>query len=133
MMPEKSPYETAVTGWTRADMLLALYNGAIEQIELAIADGPSSIVHRTRAAALVTAIRTGIDTDVDELSTQIDQLCEFVQHCLAEGDAKRMQSALKVLQEIRDGFEGVRDDANRREQTGEIPALSTQATVDASV
>ena len=136
-MPDTKPYgqSSEPLKWTRIEMLLSLYQGANEQIELAIQATDSSqlgqaAVHRTRAAALVTAIRSGIDPQHGQLPVSIDQLCEFVQFCLAEGDANKMRSALKVMTELQEGFAGIRDDAVRMEQNGEIPGLPDDASVE---
>ena len=116
-------------------MLLDLYSGAIEQVDLAIESIEANqlgqgAVHRTRAAAIVTAIRSGLDFQHGELPVTVDQLCDFVLFCLAEGDLKKMRSGRKVLSELLEGFRGIRTEAIRMETTGEIPSLPTESSVE---
>ena len=137
----KSPYQdypsTQRVEWTRIDMLLALYSGAMEQLQATIDataqhNSVDALTHRMRAAALVVAIRSGIDTRLDELPLKIDQLCEFVQHCLANGDEPSLASALRVLTELHAGFAGIRTESLRLEKEGTIPPLNTAPQLDAT-
>lgn len=124
--------------WTRIEMLLSLYEKAIEHLQQAIAaidtpDTPTLILQRTRAATVVTAIRSGILTEYGDVPAKVDQLCEFVQLCLANGDRRHLESALKVLTKLHEGFLGVRDEANRLETIGEILPMPTTTTFEATV
>jgi flagellin-specific chaperone FliS len=124
--------------WARIDMLLALYEGTLQQLRLTIQavtarDQVRATTHRTRAAALVTTIRSGIAPEHGEIAIRIDQLCEFVQHALLEGDVDRLRSAERVLQDIHSAFLQIRDEARRLEAEGVIPPLPQEATIDASV
>lgn len=138
-MPFPAAYRTQESAtWTRVEMVLALYARGIEHIEEALrarqlGNLADDVIHRTRAAAIVAAIRSGILTEYGEIPQRIDQLCEFVQSCLIDQDPTRLEVALKVMQDLHEAFEGIREEANQLEARGEIPPLSNASTIDATV
>lgn len=133
-MPTPSAYKSqSPQPWTRIELLLALYDRAVENLDnclgsLAKNDTASYVLQRTRAAAIVTAIRSGVLTEYGEIPNKVDQLCEYVQMCLAEGTGERISSARKVMNSLREGFKGICDEANRLERAGEIPSLPHVST-----
>ena len=139
-MPIPAAYKSQEpsTTWTRIEMLLALYNKAIEHLDdslrsLAQNDVATNVLQRTRAATVIVAIRSGILTEYGDIPTKIDQLCEYVQQCIADGSRERIESARGVMSTLREGFEGIRTDANAMERNGEIKSIPTPETTFESV
>lgn len=128
---------TKSTAWTRIEMLLALYAKAIEHVEAAqraLNDGQAAphVLHRTRAATLIVAIRSGIDAQADS-QFKIDQLCEYMQRAVGIGDEKHLASTLKILKELHEAFDGIRDQAVQLERDGKIPPLPLAPQLDATL
>jgi flagellin-specific chaperone FliS len=138
-MPNVSAYQTEDRStWTRIDMLVMLYARCLEHIQAILAamdkgNRADEVIQRTRAAAIVATIRSGIVTEYGEIPQRIDQLAEFVQLALIEGDQRQLQSAETVIRKLSEGFEAIRDEATRMELTGELEPLSMDATVDTTV
>ena len=115
-------------GWTRVDMLLALYDAAIRDLHQAIEayeNENKDIAQQKRlhASRIVVQLQVGLDFDYGEIPQRIAQLCEFVQHCLLTGGLDEVKSALKVLGTLRDAFATIRDEAVSMEAAGQIPRL----------
>jgi flagellar protein FliS len=111
---------------TRIDLLLALFDKAIDKLTQARAELPSprAVPLISRAQLIVLALAGGVRPEVDEqMGTNMLRLYEFVARRLAAGKAADVDDALKVLGTLRDGFRAVRDDAVRLERSGELPAL----------
>jgi flagellar protein FliS len=113
--------------WTRVDMLIALYTGAIERLD----DGVQALrENRSEAAAkalaraqlVVSEIAAGVNPDMGQVPQNVLRLCEFVLHCIQEGNLKKLEAARLVLDTLREGLMGIREEANRLERAGEIPA-----------
>lgn len=138
-MPNVSAYQTEDRStWTRIDMLVMLYSRCLEHIQaiqVAMDKGnrADEVIQRTRAAAIVATIRSGIVTEYGEIPQRVDQLAEFVQLALIEGDKRQLQSAETVIRKLSEGFEGIREEAHRMELSGEIEPLSMDATLDTTV
>jgi flagellin-specific chaperone FliS len=67
-----------------------------------------------------------------EMNTNILRLYEFVANELREPRVERIENARKVLRTLREGFEGVRAEANEMERTGKIPSLGQLQMVHAT-
>jgi flagellin-specific chaperone FliS len=138
-MHNVSAYQSADRStWTRIDMLLMLYTRCLEHIQAiqtAIDNGQRAdeLIQRTRASAIVATIRSGIITEYGEIPQRIDQLAEFVQVALAQGDRRQLQSAETVIRKLCEGFEAIREEAIRLEAVGEIEPLSMNTTVDTTI
>ncbi len=122
-------------GLSRIDMLLSILDAAVEHLDAAArqtaeANAVQAGHHRMKAITMVNLLRSGLDPSHGELPIRLEQLYEFVNHSLVSGQLTGIESSAKVLQEIREGFQGIRDEAVRLEESGEIPSLPTQATVD---
>ncbi len=124
--------------WSRVDMLLSLLAATIEQIELALQatqhnNRPELMHHRTRATTLLSVLQSGVDEQYGDVAVNTGQLYEFAQHCVLEGDEKLLTSAIGVLTDIKEGFEGIREEAVSLERSGQIPPLPADSTLDATV
>lgn len=126
------------TGWTRIDLLLALYDGALERLdraEAAIRAGAVSaaIPLLARVQLIVTELAAGVRPEVNpEVARNILHLYEFVAHQLCEPRLDRIASARKILRTLREGFEGVRAEANELERTGQFPSADRLQMVHAT-
>ncbi len=133
----KAYKSTQSTSWTRIEMLLALYSKTIEHVQAALdnleqGNAAQSLLHRTRAAALVVAIRSGIDPQADA-QFKIDPLCEYMQLALGIGDVKHLMSTLKILKDLHEAFANVREQAVALERDGKIPPLPLAPQLDATI
>lgn len=114
------------TGWTRIDLLLALYDGAIDQIELAASalaqkDSQAAKPLLHRAGLLVSGMVAGTNPEGGDISFNLLRLYEHVLHGLQTGRPDNLKSALDVLRTLREGFLGIRADAQQLERSGSIP------------
>ena len=114
-------------GWTRIDLILALYDGILSQLERA-----RTLLERNNPAAaglLLARARIGIgtlaagNTSSGELGAGFLRLYEFIMHCLAEPRADKVVDAIRVLHTLQEGFQAVRKEAQDLERAGVIPAL----------
>jgi flagellin-specific chaperone FliS len=116
------------TGWTRIDLLLALYDGAIERIEKAEAmiqrgDRAGASPLAAKAQLIVTELAAGVRTEVNpDTATNTLRLYEFVVHQLKDLKPEGLLSARRVLKTLREGFEAIRIEASDMERNGHFPA-----------
>ena len=120
--------------WTRIDMLLALYNAAInhiQQAQAAMDDNDERAARRSRMKALriVVALRAGLNPEYGELVEKLESLCHFVETCLEAGSREDLASSIRVLNTLREGYEGVREEAVKLESDGTIPPLQMDSAV----
>lgn len=115
-------------GWSRIDLLIAIYASAIRDIDAALAaieakNEEVSRAKRHHAMRLVLQLHTGLDFEYGELPLKISQLCEFVQHALLTAEPERLRAAKRVLITLSEGFEGIRAEAIELEAQGTVPPL----------
>ncbi len=121
-------------GWTRIDMLLELFDGTISKLEAAAAalargDAAAAQPLLAKGRLLVAALAAGVDPSYGESALNYQRLYEYVLFNLQAGRADKVEEALKVLRTLREGFEGIRDEALRLERSGEIPPLDSVPTL----
>ncbi|MCA9155441.1 MAG: hypothetical protein KDA38_11670 [Planctomycetales bacterium] len=117
--------------WTRIEMLIELYDATIAALEDARdaqrENRESDLYsHLLRGNRLMFGIIAGINRDVSEIGGDIERLCLFVVSFIRE---RNLDPAIKVLQTLRDGFEGIREQAIELERQGEVPDLSTDTSL----
>jgi flagellin-specific chaperone FliS len=118
------------TGWTRMDLLLALYDKALERLDRAEAllqagdpIGATSLL--AKAQLTVMGLASGVNVEANpENGTNMLRLYEFVVNELREPHVAGIASARKVLRTLREGFEAVRAEANELERNGQIPPIN---------
>lgn len=116
------------TTWTRIDLLLALYDGALERLdkaEAAIKTGNHSaaVPLLARVQLIVAELAAGVRLEVNPAAgANILHLYEFITHQLRSPRVEAIASARKVLRTLREGFEGIRAEANELERTGQLPS-----------
>lgn len=136
MKPKIKAYQSsAASRWNRIEMLVALYNGVIAKLEEvrnanANGDRATEVNAQVRAVSILTAIETGlIDGPAPEITTKVRQICEYVRQCILDGDQGSLASAILVLSNLRDGFDGIREEASRLEDQGEIESIDSLQAV----
>jgi flagellar secretion chaperone FliS len=113
-------------GWTRIEMLLALYDGAISRLtkaEMALSNGdvPVATPYVAKAQLIVSELSAGVRTEFnEEMGTNILRLYEFVVNELRSVRRQNVSNAKKILVILREGFETIREDANKLERSGEL-------------
>lgn len=135
-----NPYETyernRASGWTRIDMLLALYDGAIARLEqahgaLARGDTREAAPLLLRTQRIVVELLGGIDLAYGEVPRNLQRLYLFVLQALAPASPTSIAGALKVLRTLRDGLQEVRSEAVELERSGTIPPVDSSRTLHA--
>jgi flagellar protein FliS len=116
--------------WTRIDMLLALYDGAIERLETAAAalredDAVKARPFLERSMAIVAELAAGLDFRHGELPLNLLRLYEFAVHCIGVGSLEKVEGALHVLHELRKGMLGIHDEAVQLERDGLVPPANS--------
>ena len=123
------------TGWTRIEMLLAIYDGAIKRIgyareSLSAGNASEAEHYRLGAQRLVLQLISGIDLQFGDLASQIHGLCVHVASVLSNSDEESLAHCSEVLQTLREGFAGIKEEAVTLESDGEIPPLRVASDVD---
>ncbi|MCA9176299.1 MAG: flagellar protein FliS [Planctomycetales bacterium] len=112
-------------GWTRIDMLVALYRHTETVLaSLREADPAGRAALQIKAAKLVLGIRQGLNFEYAELPTNVDRLCDYILNQIWSGNDSNLAACGRILSTLREGFEGIRDQAALMEQNGEIPPVS---------
>ena len=126
------------TGWTRIDLLLALYDKALERLDRAEAalragDPETALPQLAKTQLIVTELAAGVRVDVNpEANTNMLRLYEYAAHELARATPEAIDNARKVLRTLREGFEAVRAEANELERTGRLPSADQIQMVHAT-
>jgi flagellar protein FliS len=116
------------TGWTRIDLLLALYDKSLERLDRAEAalranDSATAIPQLAKTQLIVTELASGVRVEVNpEANTNMLRLYEYVAHELAKATFDGIENARKVMRTLREGFEAIRAEANELERTGRLPS-----------
>ena len=135
MGSEQYRRQAAVTGMTRVEMLLALYDRAILHLQTAEeahakGDAANSSLEQFQAQKMIFGLFAGLKTDDSEIANNIGRLLGFVMDCLVKKD---FAPAEKTLGNLRDTFEKIREEAMRLEQSGTISSLSQSHAVEVTV
>lgn len=121
--------------WTRIDMLLALYDGLIDRLGRALAalesnDSGTAGTLMMRSQTLVMEMLAGVNPEAgDPASKDLIRLYEFVANAIARADKRHLESAIRVLGTLREGFRGIRAEAVQLERDGVIPSLHSPGAV----
>jgi flagellin-specific chaperone FliS len=118
-------YEPA-SGWTRIDLLLALYDKALERLDKAegslLAGEPSVAVPQlAKTQHIVVELAAGVRVEVNpEANTNMLRLYDYVVAELSHASLEGIANARKILRTLREGFEAIRAEANELERTGRL-------------
>jgi flagellar biosynthetic protein FliS len=116
------------SGWTRIEMLLALFDGALMRLTkagMALSNGdvPVATPYLAKAQLIVSELAAGVRVDVDEqMGQNMLRLYEYVVHELKTPRPQNVENAKKILLILREGFETIREEANQLERSGELVA-----------
>jgi flagellar biosynthetic protein FliS len=114
------------SGLSRIDLLLALYDGALARLgkaEMALTNGdvPVATPYLAKAQLIVAELAAGVRIEVvEQMGGNMLRLYEYVANELRTPRLANVRNAAKVLTTLREGFEGVREEANRLEKSGEL-------------
>jgi flagellar biosynthetic protein FliS len=113
---------------TRIDMLLALFDGAIERMESAAdalrRNNPYPALSVLAKAQLIVAeLASGVNPEAGEVSVNLLRLYEFVSYCITTRRPEQLDAGVRVLRTLKQGFDAIRDEAVALERQGAIPAL----------
>lgn len=115
-------------GWTRIDLLLALFDKALERLAaaeaaLAAGDESAATTQLIKTQLILTALASGVQPEADpQNGANVLRLYEFAAHELSRPRAEGIANARTVLRTLREGFEGIRAEANELERTGRLPS-----------
>jgi flagellin-specific chaperone FliS len=122
---------------TRIDMLLSLYDGAIEQLEQAVGalrkqEPNAAQPFLVRAQLIIGGLASGLNLGDGELPINMLRLFEFAADSIRIGNAERIEGSLNVLRTLREGFEEIRPQAIALERAGTIPPVDAVKLVSAT-
>jgi flagellin-specific chaperone FliS len=137
MNPYAAYAKQQTVAMTRIDMLLALYDGAIERLEQALValqknDSASAEPLLIRAQLIVGGLASGLDLSQGDLPINVLRILEFAAAGICTRKAERIEGALKVLRTLREGFEEIRPGALALERNGTVPAVDSLPLVSAT-
>jgi len=120
--------------WTRIDMLLALYDGAVERCEQTLAalerhNREAASLLLGKARLIVSGLASGVVADGDPVTTDMLRLYEYVLYALGQGSIEDVNGALSVLRTLREGFQKIRPEAVALERGGAIPPIDSTSAV----
>lgn len=127
--------QITIAGWTRIEMLLAIYDKAIEELsgaQLAADNASEQTVYATHvlsAQKAILAIHAGLKPDEDEIAYNVARLLHFVLKCIEDGN---IADAIKIMTNMRSGFAAIQEEANQLEASGQIPPLQESDAYEAS-
>lgn len=126
------------SGWTRIDLLLALYDGAIERLDkaeaaLARGDRPAALTLLAKTQLIVAGMATGVRAEVDpDGCANVLRLYEFVVRELVKATAEAVRDARKILCTLREGFQAIRAEAVEMERSGRLQSAERLQLVHAT-
>lgn len=126
-------YKNQITnGWTRIDMLLALYDAIVDS--LSSAEEAQAAQDERRVARemlqvhrLMFGILAGLNHDCHDSAGQIGRLCHFALDRISQRDFGAARQILSILKEA---FEGILEQAHELERTGVTPRLEENLTLN---
>ncbi|MEL7497665.1 MAG: flagellar protein FliS [Planctomycetota bacterium] len=124
--------ENMVSGWTRVEMLIALYERAIAAVESAAASSESGeladeINFRFESRRTIFGLFTGLDTENCEIANNIGRLLTFIMACIEE---RKYDDAIRFLKPLHNSFTEIKNIAVKLEKQGKIPPIQSAATFE---
>lgn len=121
--------------WTRVDMLLALFDSAIGHMEqvresLDRQDDAMATQQSLRALKVVYGLKIGLDANHGELPQSLEKLYDTVIWGIMEKSREQIVCGTRILQSLREGFEGIRSEALELEKTGEVRPLDEDQALE---
>lgn len=115
-------------GLTRIEVLLVMFDGALARLEKAChaltnGDVPVAMPYLAKAQLIVAELAAGVRIDVDhEMGSNMLRLYEYAVHEMKTPRMVNVQNAIRILETLREGFEGIKDEAIRLEKSGQLVA-----------
>ncbi len=115
------------TGRTRIDILLALYDGAVDRLDraekaLLAGDRAAALPLMIKAQLIVSELASGVRLEGnEEVGTNLLRLYQFVANELREPRVANVANARKILVTLREGFQAIRTEATDLERAGMVP------------
>ena len=127
--------QSVLSGMTRVEMLIALYDRAIHHLELTqiayqAGAAEQAATEQFHVQKMLFGIFAGLKMEESEVAANIGRLLSFTMDCLVKKD---YPPAIKILSKLRDGFVAIREEANRLEQAGSIPTLDQGHAMEVTV
>ncbi|MBW3539932.1 MAG: flagellar protein FliS [Planctomycetes bacterium] len=118
-------YQQQSASWTRIDMLLAAYDGAIARLKKAhqmLTDDNEQAARPLliRAQRIVLELYAGLDLRHGQIPENMQRLYLYVLHAIGQLDAESIASAVTILERIREGLKSIREEAIELERTGAV-------------
>lgn len=136
-MPKYSYRPTEQPKLTRIDMLLGLYDAALQRITDArrlLGEGKTLQAEAAllRVERIVLELFAGVKKDGSELSKNLSSLYLYVLDALTRTPVPDLDSAERVLRTLYSAWQNIADEARERELRGEIPPVTECHTFDLS-
>ena len=135
---QKYRQQDEAANWTRMDLLLALYDKAVERLDRAEAslragDSTTAIPQIAKTQLIVSELASGVRVEVNpDANTNMLRLYEYVTTELTHASVEGIANARKILRTLREGFEAVRAEANELERAGKVPSIDQLQMVHAT-
>ncbi len=128
MNPFQAYQQPTASGTTRIDIILGLYNVALDRLERAQSalsenDAVQAKQLLADAQLSISGLGGGLDLSQGEMPLNLLRLYEFVAECIEVGSSEMLNGALKVLRILKEGFEEIRPEAVELERNGTVPSV----------
>lgn len=120
--------KNAVAGWSRIEMLIALYDATLASLDAGVEalrreDAIDWASQQIRVSRLLLALLEGIDPEQGELALKCRDLCIYSMSRVAAGTVESWSEARNVLSVLHSAFLEIRDEAIQLESQGVIPPM----------
>jgi flagellar secretion chaperone FliS len=113
-------------GTTRIDLLLSLFDGAIQRMAqaeefLRTGNPNAAVTALSKAQLIVSELAAGVRTDVDQTNgPNLLRLYEFVVHQISLSTLESVSRSRKIMQTLHEGFVAIRTEGIELERRGEM-------------
>lgn len=133
--------EASSQKWTRAGLLAALFENAVNRLELAQqqicgdlqADAQLNAqwaANQRHLLKLILVILEGVNPNHDAISRQVYSLCTFALGRISDRD---YGACLRAIRPLYEAFQAIRPEADRMEMEGQIPRLDELSALNVEV
>ena len=122
--------ETMIKGWTRIDMLLALYDRTIATVrgmQASQDDAAAFALKSLEFNRCMLTLQSGLNTEEYPLAVDVARLLGFVALRVEE---QNYDEAVHFLEKLHSSFAQIRQEATELEKQGKIPSLTASAGID---
>ena len=136
MNPHDAYQQSRASSWTRIDMLLALYDGAIDRLSQARTameqkDYQTATSLLLRVQRIVSELIGGLDARDEQLAGNLHRLYTYVLELVTRRTPEDASAAIDLLTTLREGWESVSEEARKLERQGVIPPAESTRLVQA--